>query len=279
MKVADVMTEDPVCISVPGTRAEIFELIKKTSQTSFPVVKSETGELIGIVTETDIVNKPSETQTALLMTKNPMTTTPRALINDVIKILIENNFRQLPVIVKKKITGMITIGDIISKVIAISASEKTIENYMTTSVLGLWQETPINISQKIISFAEAEAAIVFDNEMNMVGIVTNVDFVKTFEAVDSEKRDETSAGEGKEGSWDAVSTIIVKSKDLVLPREPVKDIMAKNVITTFKKATISDVAKKMHRNEIFQLPVVDAKGNVVGMIRDSDLLKAFENTE
>ncbi|MHA1244228.1 MAG: CBS domain-containing protein [Candidatus Heimdallarchaeota archaeon] len=279
MKVADVMTKDPLCVSVPGTRADLFELISNSNQTSFPVIKTETDELIGIVTETDIVNKPSETQTALLMTKEPMTTTPKALISDIIKILIKNNFRQLPVIVKKKVVGMITIGDIISKVIAISASENTIENFMTSSVLALWQETPINICQKIISYAEVEAAIVFDNEMNMVGIITNIDFVKTFDSKESEKRDEMTAGEGKEGSWDAVSTIIVRTKDLVLPREPVKEIMAKDVITTFKKATISDVAKKMHRNSIFQLPVVDAKGNVVGMIRDSDLLKAFEKNE
>ena len=243
------------------------------------MIKSETGELIGIVTETDIVNKPTETQTALLMTKDPMTTTPKTLISEIITILIENNFRQLPVVVKKKVVGMITIGDIISKVIAISAAENTIEDIMTTKVLGLWQDTPINVCQGIISFSEAEAAIVFDNDMKMAGIVTNVDFVKTFESEDSEKRDETSAGEGKEGSWDAVSTIIVRTKDLVLPRKPVKDIMAKNVITTFSKATISDVAKKMHRNGIFQLPVVDAKGNVIGMIRDSDLLKAFENSQ
>ncbi|MHA1367826.1 MAG: CBS domain-containing protein, partial [Candidatus Heimdallarchaeota archaeon] len=49
------MTKDPLCVSVPGTRADLFELISNSNQTSFPVIKTETGELIGIVTETDIV--------------------------------------------------------------------------------------------------------------------------------------------------------------------------------------------------------------------------------
>jgi CBS domain-containing protein len=275
LKVADVMTTDPICATVPGTRDDLFELIRTTEVTSFPVLKNGTKELIGIITETDIVNKPSETQLALLMTKNPMTVGSKDDISEVIKILAENNFRQLPVVDKNKLKGLITIGDIISKVISIASSEKTIKEYMSENVLGLWQETPLSVCQKIIEFAKEEAALIFNDEGKMVGIITMVDFVKFFDATSSEKRDEVSAGEGKEGSWDAVSTIIVHTKDLVLPNIPVKEIMTKEVITTFSKATISDVAKKMHRMKLYQMPVVNAKGEVIGMVRDFNLLKAY----
>ena len=275
MKVADVMTTDLVCANVPGTREELFELIRKTNLTCFPVIKKDTNVLVGIITETDIVNKPSETQLALLMTKNPITAAKKDLISDVITILTDNSFRQLPVISNKKLVGLITIGDIISKVIAITSSEKTIEEYMSSNVLGIWQDTPLPICQKIMEFAGAEAAIIFDDISNMVGILTLVDFVKYFESINSEKRSQMTAGEGKEGSWDAVSTIIVHTKDLVLPNVPVKEIMTKEVITTFSKATLSDVAKKMTRMALYQIPVVDAKGNVIGIIRDFDLLKAY----
>jgi len=276
LKVAEVMNTDPICAKVPGTREELFELIRKTNLTSFPVIKEDTKALVGIVTETDIVNKPSETQLALLMTKNPITVTQRTEIVEAIKILSENKFRQLPVInSKKKLIGFITISDIISKVISIAASDRTIGDYLASSVLGLWQETPLTVCQKIMESAEAESALIYDDKAKMVGIVTMVDFVKFFEAIGNEQRDEVSSGEGKEGSWDAVSTIIVHTKDLTLPNVPVKDIMTKEVITTFSKATISDVAKKMHRQELYQIPVVDAKGNVIGIVRDFDLLSAF----
>ncbi|HUT79920.1 MAG TPA: CBS domain-containing protein [Candidatus Bathyarchaeia archaeon] len=276
MKVADVMTTNPICAKVPGTRDELFDLIRKTNLTTFPVIKDDSQELIGIITETDIVSKPSETQLALLMTRNPVTVSPKDEIVDIIKILYDNKFRQLPVVDnKKKLVGLITIGDIVSKVIAISASEKIIGEYMASSVLGIWQETPLPVCQKIMEFAEAEAALIFDDKTSMVGIITMVDFVKFYEAISSEKRDEMSSGEGKEGSWDAVSTIIVHTKDLKLPEIPVKEIMTKEVVTTFSKASISDVAKKMHRQELYQIPVVDAKGFVFGIIRDFDLLKAY----
>ena len=275
MKVAEVMSLNPICATVPGTRDDLFELIRMHNRTSFPVIKEDTKELIGIITETDIVNKPSETQLALLMAKNPIHTTKSAQISEVIPILFENNFRQLPVVEKKKLVGMITIGDIISKVIAVASSEKTISEYLSDSVLGIWQETPLPVCQKIMEFAGAESALVFDDNAKMVGIITMVDFVKFYDSISSEKRSDMTAGEGKEGSWDAVSTIIVHTKDLTLPNIPAKEIMSKEVITTFSKATLSDVAKKMHRMELYQMPVVDAKGNVIGMIRDFDLLKAY----
>ncbi len=269
------MTTDLVCAKVPGTREELFVLIRETDLTCFPIIKADTEQLVGIVTETDIVNKPSETQLALLMTKNPITAAKKDLISDIIPILTDNDFRQLPVISNKKLVGLITIGDIISKVIAIASSEKTIEKYMSNQILSIWQETPLPVCQKIMEFSDAEAAIIFDDAAEMVGIVTMVDFVKFFEAISSEKRSDMTAGEGKEGSWDAVSTIIVHTKDLVLPNVPVKDIMTKEVITTFSKATLNEVAKKMTRMALYQIPVVDAKGNVVGIIRDFDLLKAY----
>ena len=277
MKVAEIMTTDPICAVVPGTRDELFELIKKTNLTSFPVIKEDTKELVGIVTETDIVNKPTETQLALLMTKEPQTTTPKENVENIINTLYKNGFRQLPVVEKNKLVGMITIGDIISKVISIASSEKTINEYMTKSILGVWQETPLPICQKIMDFAKSESAIIFDDEVRMVGIVTMIDFVKLFEAIRSEKIDEMISGEGKEGSCDSVSTIIVHTKDLTLPNIPVKEIMTKDVITTFSKATISEVAKKMSRMELYQIPVVNAKGDVVGIIRDFDLLKAYSS--
>ncbi|NHJ03257.1 MAG: CBS domain-containing protein [Candidatus Heimdallarchaeota archaeon] len=275
MKVAEVMSTNPICAKVPGTRDDLYELIRKHNLTSFPVIKEESNELIGIITETDIVNKPSETQLALLMTKDPITTSKSTQISEVIPLLFENNFRQLPVVEKKKLVGMVTIGDIISKVIAMTTSDKTISEYLSSNVLGVWQETPLPVCQKIMEFAGAEAALVFDDQTKMVGIITMVDFVKFYDSISSEKRSDMTAGEGKEGSWDAVSTIIVHTKDLTLPNVPAKEIMTKDVITTFSKATLSDVAKKMHRMELYQMPVVNAKGEVVGMIRDFDLLKAY----
>lgn len=275
MKVAEVMSTNPICAKVPGTRDELFDLIRKHNLTSFPVIKEESNELIGIITETDIVNKPSETQLALLMTKDPITTSKSIQISEVIPLLFENNFRQLPVVEKKKLIGIVTIGDIISKVIAVTTSEKTISEYLSSNVLGVWQETPLSVCQKIMEFAGAEAALVFDDQTKMVGIITMVDFVKFYESISSEKRSDMTTGEGKEGSWDAVSTIIVHTKNLTLPNVPAKEIMTKDVITTFSKATLSDVAKKMHRMELYQMPVVNAKGEVVGMIRDFDLLKAY----
>ena len=51
--------------------------------------------------------------------------------------------------------------------------------------------------------------------------------------------------------------------------------MIRNVITVYKRERISEVARKMVDNDIDQLPVVDENNEMIGMIYDTDLMKAL----
>jgi CBS domain-containing protein len=51
--------------------------------------------------------------------------------------------------------------------------------------------------------------------------------------------------------------------------------MVKNVETTVEQASVAECALKMKKLGIDQLPVLNAKGSLSGMIRDTDLLKAL----
>jgi CBS domain-containing protein len=51
--------------------------------------------------------------------------------------------------------------------------------------------------------------------------------------------------------------------------------MIKNVETTVEQASVAECALKMKRLGIDQLPVLNAKGSLSGMVRDADLLKAL----
>jgi CBS domain-containing protein len=50
-------------------------------------------------------------------------------------------------------------------------------------------------------------------------------------------------------------------------------VMISGIITTYEQATIGEVTKIMRRHDIDQLPVTDAQGELVGIIRDKNLLK------
>jgi CBS domain-containing protein len=55
-----------------------------------------------------------------------------------------------------------------------------------------------------------------------------------------------------------------------------KDIMTANVITVTPDTAVEDIAKVLLENKISGLPVVDAKGNLVGMVSEGDLMRRPE---
>lgn len=56
----------------------------------------------------------------------------------------------------------------------------------------------------------------------------------------------------------------------------VQDIMNKDVVTVSETDTLQDVSKLFFERSISGAPVLDSEGNVVGMISESDIVKAVE---
>ena len=58
IKVDDVMVRDVARAELPGSRDEVLEILKLKHISGVPIVKN--GELVGIVTRTDMLKKPEE---------------------------------------------------------------------------------------------------------------------------------------------------------------------------------------------------------------------------
>lgn len=85
------------------------------------LVLNETGGLIGILSERDIVRKLSDTLEDMLsqpvqslMTSNVQTASPQETLTSILKRMTEGRFRHMPVIKNGTLTGMITIGDVVN---------------------------------------------------------------------------------------------------------------------------------------------------------------------
>lgn len=61
----------------------------------------------------------------------------------------------------------------------------------------------------------------------------------------------------------------------LLDRLQISDIMTKNVITTTPGTTIERVALVMLEKKIEGLPVLDARGNLVGIVTEGDIFRAL----
>jgi CBS domain-containing protein len=69
--VDDVMIREVASAELPGSRDEVLEILKTKHISGVPIVKN--GELLGIVTRTDLLKNREEEQIALIMTRNPVT--------------------------------------------------------------------------------------------------------------------------------------------------------------------------------------------------------------
>jgi CBS domain-containing protein len=94
----------------------------------------ENNTLTGIFTERDYARKlilkgksSKDTSIADLMTPNPITVTDETTIEECMQIMTQRKIRHLPVLEQGKLTGMISIGDVVSTVID---EQKNIINHL-----------------------------------------------------------------------------------------------------------------------------------------------------
>lgn len=120
VKVGDIMTRNFVSAKPEIIVLDAINLMVKNRVGS--VVLIEDGELKGILTEKDIMwtlSKKhmkvdlSEVKAGEVCTRKITTIRPSADIYDALKLMKKAKFRRLPVVVKKRVIGLLTLKDIL----------------------------------------------------------------------------------------------------------------------------------------------------------------------
>ena len=279
--ISQIMTnkEDLKTLSIPGNRDTLLEAIRTTHLSVYPVLKKETGELVGIVSRSDLFKNPDETQLSLLMIRDFVTLNPDSEVIEAARIFVNQLFQRIPIVEKnntKELLGVVALSDLVQKVILQMRSKTEIKNYFNPNVTVIWEETPINIAANILRLSHQKGIPVI-NESGMVGIITQNDFLKVAEILDSSSTSRTGHGaENDSSSWDSESVLIIGSKTLTLPQNmKVSDIMERNIEVVYTSSSIHEVAKKMVQKSIDQLPVVSVGGRILGIINQRNLIQAY----
>jgi len=273
----DLMTEDFKYAVIPGNnRNDVLKMFKEYDVTGLPVLKKGTKKISGIITRNDLMRKPDENQIALIMTRNPPTITPTTDIKDIAKLIIQTKSNYLPVVKKDEMVGLVTIADVVWKGLTKLEINDPIKPYVIRKLTSVWEKTPVNVAYVISQLSKTQALPVLNDIGELVGIITDNDIIETSEIITEEKTSNMqAASEGSEWDWDSASILYITKKILKLPSTPVSEIMVKDVITVVEQTTISDCADKMKKHDIDQMPVLNATGELIGMIRDIDLLKSL----
>ncbi len=274
--VNEIMNDDVIYAEVPGNRDQVLKKLIEKKISGLPVVKKGTKTLVGMITREDLLRHYDEEQIALIMNTNVITISPDDTLAECIKIMVDKHYRRIPVVVNKELKGIITIGDIVHKVLTKSNSNVKIKDLMQSCLLTCWEKTPLYIVGKIMQMAKMHAALAINDDEKIVGIISNTDMIRHVEVKIEEKRSVLkSSSESQEWDWETSSVLYITKGKIALPNIPLHQVMTTPCVTIGENATVGECAIKMQKHDIDQMPVTNAKNEVLGMIFDMDLLKSL----
>ncbi|HEY9247090.1 MAG TPA: CBS domain-containing protein [Candidatus Methanoperedens sp.] len=276
--VEEVMVKEVAYAQLPGSRDEVLEILKSKRISGVPIVKG--GELVGIVTRTDLLKNPEEEQIAILMTRNPVTISPDKSIIEASRVILENRIRRLPVVENHSLVGLITIADLVGAIARQNIADP-ISEYIGNNVVSVWSETPISVTGAIMELADVKAVPILDSNLALVGVASDKDLISASRIEDRTEMSSMSAGSDDDAwTWESLRdtmSLYYSVSKIKLPNKPVRDIVkiTGEPETAALSSQVSECARKMRRNRIDQLPVITSTRKLLGLVRDKDLLKAI----
>ena len=278
MLVKEIMAEDIYSVRVPGNRTNALEIMREKKVSGLPVVKNGTNELVGVLTRTDLVENPDEEQIALIMTRNIITASPDDDVKDVAAKMITNNIRRVPIVKDGSLVGLVTASDLINKALWKMDIQDPAENYMIQKIPTSWEGTPLNVAFEIMRYYKLKVLLGLNNDGKISGILTETDFIEESEVVSERTVHNTSVGtEGDKWSWDSKSVLYVIKNHLKFSDKTIKDVANIDLVIVTTKTSVQQCANKMRQRNIEQIPVIDVEGDLVGLVRAIDLIKAISD--
>ncbi|NJE61598.1 CBS domain-containing protein [Thermococcus sp. 21S7] len=280
MRVKTLMTPDPVAIELPATREYALSLFRKHKVRSFPVINKNTKALVGIISIKRVLLHPDEEQLAMLVKRDVPTVKPNDDLKKAVRAMLDMDYRRVVVVDdENKVLGILTVGDIVRRYLAKNEKLKnvTIERYYQKNVGVVWHGTPLKAALKALLLCNAMAIPVIDDEGNLVGMVDETDLLKDSEVIRVMKQTSLAASSEEDWILESNPTLLFEKAELQLPKKPVSEIMNRELVVATPHMSIYDVAQKMVKYEIEQLPVIKGEGELVGIVRDMDIIKVILN--
>lgn len=275
--VSEIMVSVPIVVEVPGSRSDAINMMVRNKLTGLPVVHSETGQLMGIVSRKDVFRNFDEDQLSLIMKKSVIQIGPDTSIVDVAKIFVDKRIHRIPVVDNGRLVGIVTPTDLLDEVRSLKTA-MTSEDVMKMTCVTAFVDEPLSYSIAAMRVSDVTAFPVLDAKGKLVGIITDrdlfIDQTKDMEALKAMGIDD-DVSESLAGYRNVLPLFYVATEKDIPEELLVRDFMVKDPITVYKKTSLSDVAKIMKQNDFGQVPVHGNKDELVGMIYDVDVLTAL----
>jgi CBS domain-containing protein len=278
MKIKEVMSKELIVGYVPGTIRDAMKILAKHNVSGMPVIKKDTKNVIGVVTRNDIFKNSNEEQLALIMSTDPVIINKDKDILDAAKLFYEKRIHGIPVVDKRQnLVGIISPTDILKALP--NEYDDVVENYYTSNLVPVYQETPITIIMEIINVTNETALPVLNDKRELAGIISEGDLFKLSHIKESVAQTAIGMGGDEDAwTWEGIRDTIrlhYSTTQVDLPAVPAKEVMIKDIIRAYKNDPISEIARKMYKNNISHIPVVNSENRLEGMVTDIDLMSCM----
>lgn len=139
MKVRDIMTQNILSVDEEESVLKASQIMRDANVGAVPVRSGD--EIVGIITDRDIVLRNvadgqdvNNTPCKDVMTASVVTCTPDMDVDEVAKLMADNQIRRIPVVENGKIVGMVSLGDLATQRQLQDEAEDALKNISTPSM-------------------------------------------------------------------------------------------------------------------------------------------------
>ena len=144
-----------------------------------------------------------------------------------------------------------------------------VKDLMTSNVTSILSSKKVIDAAKIMSEQNIGALPVLNESGNVIGIITETDFIGKYETIPHGLTIPSLMGEWLDGS--SLEEILRSARD-----QKIENVMTPNPYTVSSDTSLTTAASLLLRHDISRLPVVD-DGRLVGIIAKQDIVKAITN--
>lgn len=263
MLVKALMVKDPIAIDKDQLVSFVIDLMKKNRVSRLPVMDG--GNLVGIVTEKDIVDRLSSTRdgglsssglrVSSIMSSNPRTISPEADSIEAAKEMITNNISGLPVLNSEgKLVGIITKTGLMR--LCLSLGKIYVGQVMTRNMSSISSNARLVNAARLLLDKDLSILPVVD-EGKLAGIITYGLIALAMSAI----RERTDG----------------KHIDKQIRQITVGSAMRPSPPICHPDSKIKDGTKIMLDERLKGLPVLDYKERLSGILTKTDLVQLISN--
>lgn len=318
----DIMTRNVKTLTLDDTVDTCLEFMHVNKVRHVPVIDGDAGEnretcLVGVVSERDLLRQVSpyagklgqeETDPQALakklhqvLSRDPVTVSPETSIPETIGIMLDHKFDMVPVVVGRRLMGIVTPADIINLFVMLDVIQHLCENalagqkdkrfidmlsggiqeaanllrsvlhraedIMTKPAVCLREEDGLAKAIELIQKENFRHILVTDDHGKLTGLISDREILSRLPMPKGQKR--------------ILSQLFRARLFDVDPRHPclelkLGEIMKRHIVHVSSDCDFYEAVRLLHTRKISSLPVLDEEKRPCGIITASDVMRALQ---